>query len=67
MPAGAVELALPGHRRRPLQGGRAQPHEVRKTTGVCNVYDWQSSGVRGVSFLSDAYLAAIAFTIGLMT
>src|SRR4051812_34081792 len=28
--------------------------------------DWQSSGVRRVSFFSTAYLSAAAFTIGLM-
>src|SRR5687767_8724775 len=28
--------------------------------------DWQSAGVRGVSFLSAAYLAAVDFTSGLM-
>src|SRR6476620_7314073 len=33
-PADAVELALPDHRRRPLQGGRVKRHEVRETTGV---------------------------------
>src|SRR5687768_9427825 len=39
----------------------------RAGPGMTGLYqDWQSAGVRGVNFLSAAYLAAVDFTSGLM-
>ncbi len=49
-------------------GGSREPHPL--PTGGRGMgledQDWQSAGVRGVSFFSAAYLAAVALTSGLM-
>src|SRR5215472_12839879 len=39
---------------------------VAFTSGTLRTQLWQSSGVRGVTFLSAAYFLAAALTIGLM-